>query len=198
MLQHVQPDPGVADVVRSNLVRLSHTPAEQQHALAGSAPADLAMEAPHQVYLLGLDQLATGSGLASASPSGWRYLLQQDNQAVAAARTITDASGAPVFAEFNSGPFVESTAGALEQAEQVAGAANDEVFEPRLLQVPALHALALWLHSGPDSPDIIIPLRPAPPQVEPDREYSVDDYLAALREAAAGVPQVGADDLTGG
>jgi hypothetical protein len=198
MLQHAQPDASVADVVRSNLSRLSQTPAEHQNALAGSAPAELSMEAPHQVYTIGLDQLATGAGLASARANGWRYLLRQNNQTVASARTMTDATGAPLFAEFNSGPFVQSTAGALQRAEQVAGAGNGDVFEPRLLQVPALHAMALWLHGGPKSADIVIPLPPAPPPVQAERQYSIDEYLAALRTAAASVDAVDADNLTGG
>jgi hypothetical protein len=198
MLQHAEPEARVADVVRSHLSRLSQTPAEHQNALAGSTPAELSMEAPHQVYTIGLDQLAAGGGLASARANGWRYLLRQNNQTVASARTLTDATGAPVFAEFNSGPFVQSTAGALQRAEQVAGAANDDAYEPRLLQVPALHAMALWLHSGPKSSDIVIPLPPAPPPVQTDRQYSVDEYLAALREAAGSVDAVDADNVTGG
>lgn len=198
MLQHVQPDPRVDSVVRSNLVRLSQTPAEHQNALAGSVPAELSMEAPHQVYNLGLDQLAAGGGLASARANGWRYLLRRDKQTVASARTMTDATGAPVFAEFNSGPFVQSTAGALQRAEQVAGGANGEPFEPRLLQVPALHAMALWLHGGPKSTDIVIPLPPAPPPVQTERQYTVEEYLAALREAATAVEAVDVDNITGG
>jgi hypothetical protein len=58
--------------------------------------------------------------------------------------------------------------------------------------------MALWLHGSEYSDDVVIPLRPAPPPVQPDREYSVDEYLAALREAAATVQSVGRADTTGG
>lgn len=197
-LQHAQADQRVANVVRSQLDRLSAAPDAAQHALAGSAPAELSMEAPHQVYTLGLDQLASGSGLASIRTHGWRYLLRRGNQVVAAAQTSMDATGAPVFAQFNSGPFVQSTADALQRAEQIAGAARGESFEPRLLHVPALHAMALWLHGGGRAKDIVIPLKPAPAPVRPDRQYSVDEYLAALRQAAGTVDTVGVLDKTGG
>src|SRR5512133_1687156 len=111
-LQHAQPSPRVAEAVRSQLNRLSEAPAEDLNALAGSAPAELSIEAPHEVYTLGLDQLASESGLASARAGGWRYLLQRENATVASAQTTVDATGAPVFALFNSGPFVQSTADA--------------------------------------------------------------------------------------
>ena len=148
-LRHPEPSPLVADAVRSQLNRLSGTDPEDLHALRGSVPAELSMEAPHEVYTLGLDQLASDSGLASARPGGWRYLLQQGNQIVASAQTTVDETGAPMFALFNSGPFVQSTADALGQAERIAGEAERaEPLEPRLLHVPALHAMALWLHGG--------------------------------------------------
>jgi hypothetical protein len=197
-LQHAQPSPLVADAVRSQLNRLSGAPAEDLNALAGSAPAELSMTAPHEVYTLGLDQLASDSGLASVRAGGWRYLLQRDNLTVATAQTTVDATGAPVFALFNSGPFVQSTADALGRAEKIPVPARGESLEPRLLHVPALHAMALWLHGGKNTADVVIPLKPAPPPVEPDRQYSVDEYLAVLREVAATVDPVGRDDMTGG
>ena len=197
-LQHAEPSQLVADAVRSQLNRLSGTAPEELHALRGSVPAELSMEAPHEVYTLGLDQLASGSALASARAGGWRYLLQRGDQTVASAQTTVDDTGAPVFALFNSGPFVQSTADALGRAEQVARTTSGESLEPRLLHVPALHAMALWLHGSDDSTDVVIPLKPAPPPVEPDREYSVDEYLAALREVATTVDPVGPEDTTGG
>ena len=198
-LQHPEPSQLVAEAVRSQLNRLSGTPPEDLHALRGSVPTELSMEAPHEVYTLGLDQLASDSGLASARAGGWRYLLQQGDQTVASAQTTVDETGAPVFALFNSGPFVQSTADALGQAERIAGeAARAEPLEPRLLHVPALHAMALWLHGDGDSTDVVLPLSPAPPPVEPDRQYSVDEYLAALREVATTVDPVGPEDTTGG
>lgn len=197
-LQHAQPSQLVVDAVRSRLNALSGAPTEHQNALAGSTPTELSMEAPHEVYTLGLDQLASDSGLASARAGGWRYLLQRDNQPVASAQTTADAAGAPVFALFNSGPFVQSTADALQQAEQIAGGGPGASLEPRLLHVPALHAMALWLHGSNTTTDVVIPLKPAPPPVDPARQYSVDEYLAALREVAATVDPVGPDDTTGG
>lgn len=196
-LEHAQPSQRVADAVRSRLDSVAAVPGRERHALAGSAPAELSMQAPHEVYTLGLDQLASATDLASARAGGWRYLLRRDDRAVASAQTTLDAGGEPVFALFNSGPFVKSTADALGRAEQIAGAAGDAALEPRLLHVPALHAMALWLH-GAATADVVMPLKPTPPTVDPDRQYSVEDYLAALREAATTVDPVGPEDKTAG
>lgn len=197
-LEHAQPSQLVADAVRSRLDSFSGVPETELHALAGSTPAELSMQAPHEVYTLGLDQLAAETGLASAQAGGWRYLLQRDDQAVASAQTTVDSGGEPVFALFNSGPFVQSTADALGRAEQVDSAEGGESLEPRLLHVPALHAMALWLHGAHSTADVVMPLKPTPPSVDPDRQYSVEDYLAALREEATTVDPVGHEDKTGG
>jgi hypothetical protein len=197
-LRHPQPDQPIADIVRSRLEGFSLIPDSELHALAGTAPAELSLEAPHEIYTLGLDQLqAATPDLAGAQATGWRFLLEQGGQAVAAAETGIDAEGAHRFALVNSGPFVASTAAALRQAQQFAGAAGGEVFEPRLLHVPALYAMALWLH-GASGTDVVLPLRPTPATVDPERRYSLEEYLAALRQAAATVNPVGPEDTTGG
>ena len=198
-LDHAIPSQHVADTIRARLESFAGTPDGELHALAGLVPADLSLEAPHEVYTLGLDQLASVRSLDVIQAGGWRYLLQRGDNAVASAQTVTDAVGTHVFAEFNSGPFVASTAEALSQARQMIGdTGTDASVEPRLLHVPALHAMALWLHSADSGTDVVIPLKPVPPTVDPDRQYSVEQYLAALREAATSVSPIGLDDTTGG
>jgi hypothetical protein len=184
--------------VKDRLGDLARQPGERMNALAGATPDELEVEAPHEVYTLGLDQVTSGVDLGTVVPSGWRYLLRQGDSAVAVAQTLIDGGGQPVFAQFNSGPFVESTEEALGQAEAYAGGVDDVELEPRLLHVPALHAMALWLHGGDGRSDVVIPLDPAPPGVEAGRRYSVADYLSALRQVAATVDPVQASDTTGG
>jgi len=103
-----------------------------------------------------------------------------------------------VFSMFNSGPFVASTAAAFTRAEGMGGAAGEAPLEPRLLHVPALHAMAVWLHGQDATADVVLPLAPTPPTVDSDRQYSVEEYLAALRDAAPRVDAVGVEDTTGG
>jgi hypothetical protein len=198
-LQHATPSPMHNDQVRRHLKRADAQP-KNQNALAGAAPAELVMDEPHRVYTLGLDQVVAGAGLDTVVPVGWRYLLKQGDQVVAAAQTVTDAGGQAAFASFNSGPYVESTKAALGTAEQYAGAGegSGDDWEPRVLHVPALHAMALWLHTDAETTDVVLPLPPVPDGVEPNRRYTVPEYLEALRLAAGSVPLTSAGDATGG
>lgn len=196
-LKYGRPDPSHDLAVQSYLQDLAGQPGDQMNALAGAAPEELEMTEAHRVYTLGLDQVMAGVNLATISPTGWRYLLRQGGQTVAAAQTVIDA-GKAAFAQFNSGPFVPATQETLAQAEQYAGGEELGDMEPRLVHVPALYAMALWLHGKDDAGDVILPIAPEPPGVDANRRYSVQDYLDALREVAATVSPVGAEDLTGG
>ena len=197
-ITHGQPNARHDQAVKNRLGSMAQQPAEQQNALAGAAPDELQMEAPHEVYTLGLDQLTAGVDLEKVVPSGWRYLLRQGGETVAVAQTRIDDGGQPVFSQFNSGPFVASTQDALGRAEEFAGGADSADLAPRLLHVPALHAMALWLHGADDAADVIMPLAPTPPGIDAGRRYSVSDYLSALREAAATIPATRTGDTTGG
>jgi len=55
--------------------------------------ATLKIQPPHAVYDLRADVVATGGRLASATKTGFRYLVQAGNANVAAAEVITDANG---------------------------------------------------------------------------------------------------------
>ena len=193
-----QPPEEVVDAVRSTLAHFESHPdqASRLQTLAESDPGNLSMDSPHEVFTLGLDQVRSEADLESARSTGWRYLLHEGDRLVASAEAVVSPEGRTMFSHFNSGPFVASTAEALERLESIAEA-RTETLEPRLLHVPALYAMALWLH-GADGDDVVLPLRPAPPTVDPDREYAPEEYLGALREAAATVSDVGPDDTTGG
>jgi hypothetical protein len=198
-LQPATPSPMHDEQVLRHLRRAGTQP-KNQNALAGAAPEELEMDVPHRVYTLGLDQVVAGADLDTAVPSGWRYLLKQGDQVVAAAQTVTDAGGQAAFASFNSGPYVESTSKALSTAEQYAGAGegSDDDWEPRVLHVPALHAMALWLHTDAETTDVVLPLPPVAAGIEPNRRYTVPDYLAALRQLAGSVQAASAGETTGG
>jgi hypothetical protein len=114
---------------------------------------------------------------------------------VASAETLASQGGGEQFSHFNSGPFVASTATALEAAEGLVEI-RDGSYEMRLLHVPALYTMALWLHG--DGNDVLVPLAPSPDGVEPNRAYPADELLAILAEKAALIPQMGPQDTRGG
>ncbi|OEV10838.1 hypothetical protein [Streptomyces nanshensis] len=192
------------------------------HGTSGADGPSLEIELPLPVHEL------TGSGLpygASAGPSaaaataatvttaaspaapatsvsrtrltGWRFLLRAagapaGSPAVGAAETLLTPDGW-AFAYFCGGPYVASAQRALKQAESLPG-----VHQPRLLSVPRLYMLTLWLHAdtaadvaegAPRPSDVLIPLSPAPPGIAAHVPRRADALLPVLtRRSGASAP----------
>jgi len=178
------------------LAELARLPGSLLYALTQDESRDLELTVPHRVFSLGLSDLATAPGLEAARATGWRYLLRQGNRVVASVETVTSDPDKHEFSQFNTGPFVASTAAALEIADALP-ATTEHSFELRLLHVPALHTMALWLHDD-DTHDLLIPLDPAPAGIEPGRAYPAEEVLRVLANNASQVPILNPGDPRGG
>jgi hypothetical protein len=131
-----------------------------------------------------LDHITETTGRpARARLAGWRFLVRCGDRAVAAADTMLTPDGW-AFSHFFEGPYVTSTERALRQAESL-----PKTYQPRLLSVPELYMLTLWLHgdhtadaaSGdPAADDILVPLAPAPPGIAAHRPHRVAELLPVL------------------
>jgi hypothetical protein len=147
-------------------------------AFLNAVDASLHLEHPLPVHVLEPEP-PTG-GLPQARLTGWRFLISDGERVVAAAETATTPNGW-VFSHFSEGPYVASTQRALLQAESM-----PSPYEPRLLSIPGLYMLCLWLHGGPSADarpapaDVLIPLAPAPPGIAAHRPYRVADLLPLL------------------
>jgi hypothetical protein len=185
---HVPPAP--APALRSVLTALGSPTAVREartpsllHAQKPATP-----ELPLPVHVLdGVDP----SGLPVTRLAGWRFLIRCGERAVAAAETVLTPDGW-TFSRFFEGPYVASTERALRHAETVA-----QPLQPRLLSVPHLYMLTLWLHqdcaddgSGgrPAATDLLVPLAPAPPGIAPHRPHRVADLLPLLTHRPAAAP----------
>jgi hypothetical protein len=147
---------------------------------AGSAdPMDLL---PHRIYTAGLTDLAKGKWNGKAQLVGWRYLLQRDGTASFSAE-VNVVSGEHTFSQLNQGPFVGQTADLVEKAEQ-SGRVEDGSYELNVLRIPALYVMALWLRNMENGGDIVIPMGPTIPELEPGREYDLDEISLILAKAA--------------
>ncbi|MEU3949942.1 hypothetical protein [Streptomyces sp. NPDC029526] len=176
---HVPPAP--APALRSVLTALS-SPTAVRDARTPSllgAPRPLTPEQPLPVHVL--DGITTGG--SATRLAGWRFLVRSGEHAVAAADTVLTADGW-TFSRFFEGPYVTSTELALRQAE-----AMTEAYQPRLLSVPELYMLTLWLHGDrtadgaagrPAATDLLVPLAPAPPGIAAHRPHRVADLLPVL------------------
>ena len=77
--------------------------------------------------------------------TAWRYLVEEAGAAVASAEVGVDAKGAVRGLDHvNEGPFVKATAAAQKAAAKLPQVRDGKV-EARVIRVPALYVMALWL-----------------------------------------------------
>lgn len=170
-------------------------------AASGDAPARL-----YPVLALPVHEI-TGVSEQSRPPhtglTSWRFLLgpvsgrpgpaQQEPGALpagmmSAAETVP-AGDDWAFAHFRGGPYVASAVRALGQAKVL-----PPLLQPRLLSVPGLYMVTLWLHTVPDADpatgdphasDLLIPLAPAPLGIAAHQPQRVDALLPLLTRRLA-------------
>ncbi|MFG2638221.1 hypothetical protein ACGFX8_31135 [Streptomyces sp. NPDC048362] len=188
---HVSPAP--APALRSVLTALGSPTAvrEARTPSLRAAQGPATPELPLPVHVL--DRI-TPQGLTATRLAGWRFLIRCGDRAVAAAETMLTPDGW-AFSHFFEGPYIASTERALQQAE-----ALQQPYQPRLLSVPGLYMLTLWLHGDcvadgadghPAATDLLVPLAPAPPGILTHRPFRVAELLPVLTHRATPVPLLG-------
>lgn len=188
---HVPPAP--APALRSVLTALGSPTAvrEARTPALRLAQGPAIPELPLPVHVL--DRI-TAQGLSATRLAGWRFLIRCGGRAVAAADTMLTPDGW-AFSHFFEGPYIGSTERALQQAE-----ALQQPYQPRLLSVPGLYMLTLWLHGDtaadgaeghPAATDLLVPLAPAPPGISAHRPHRVAELLPVLTHRATPVPLLG-------
>jgi hypothetical protein len=175
-----EPPEPAGEVIDSALSSLTDAGEYRLRTLRGKRADAITRAQPHPVYVLGLEDIVGGRGLDAARQTGWRYLLREQDSAVAAAEVAIDRrSGALTFAGINAGPFVSSTAEALGPGiSRLDTEPGDWVI--RFLRIPALYLCALWLHEETANQERIYPLAPAPDYVQAGRPYSWDELSEAI------------------
>ncbi|RII14031.1 hypothetical protein DSC45_22265 [Streptomyces sp. YIM 130001] len=190
---HVPPAP--APALRSVLAALDSPTAvrEARTPSLRSAPGSSTPERPLPVHVLAPVNPLTGP--TRTRLTGWRFLIRSDGRTTAAADAVLKADGW-TFSRFFEGPYLASTERALRQAESLTAA-----YQPRLLSVPELYMLTLWLHADcasdgttgpPADNDLLIPLAPAPPGIAAHRPHRVADLLPVLTHRLSSTPALAA------
>jgi hypothetical protein len=174
------PEPALR-AIRAGVERLADRPEYGDRGLGGADPATLEAAVPHDVYTLGLDEIADGKGLGSAEPVGRRVLVMEGERAVATAE-LTDPVGGEGFSA-TEGPYTETTARAVREVEGWPVVVDGE-YDLRVLRLPALYLMALWLKDRDGDADMLVPLDPAPSGTEAGRGYPADELLTELRGRA--------------
>ncbi|RPE45536.1 hypothetical protein EDD90_8818 [Streptomyces sp. Ag109_O5-1] len=186
----LQVPPAPAPALRSVLTALGSPTAvrEARTPSLRTAQGPAIPELPLPVYVL--DRI-TPEGVSATRLAGWRFLIRCGDRAVAAADTMLTPDGW-AFSHFFEGPYITSTERALHQAE-----ALQQTYQPRLLSVPGLYMLTLWLHGDcaadgaeghPAATDLLVPLAPAPPGIAAHRPHLVDELLPVLTHRVTPAP----------
>ncbi|MEO3850412.1 hypothetical protein ABGB09_22800 [Streptomyces sp. B8F3] len=153
-------------------------------------PADTTDALPVHV----LDEVGAADAAPHAALTGWRFHLAAEGRVVAAAEARITPDGW-AFSHFSEGPYVASTQRALRQAESLPA-----LLQPRLLSVPELYMVTLWLRADAAAPaesgaidpaDLLVPLAPAPPGIRAHGAHRAGDLLPALRDRLAGARLLG-------
>jgi hypothetical protein len=181
-----QPPAESLEIVRAALERQVGQKSIAGEVLSATGAGNLAVALPHQVYFIGLEDIAEGNLLAAARLGRWRYImLKDDNPTAAAEISINRDSKALKFSNINRGVFIEGTIEAIRSAERL-----DEVqasdYELRLLNIPAMHVVAIWLHG---EQDILIPVQGSHSSLNPNAPYTEHEFLKALQGPATDMLQ---------
>ncbi|MFJ6806436.1 hypothetical protein ACIQRK_10420 [Streptomyces anulatus] len=178
---HVPPAP--APALRSVLAALGSPTAvrEARTSALRSVQGPLSPELPLPVHVL--DRIAPARTAPLTRLAAWRFLIRSEGRAVAAADTVLTPDGW-TFSHFFEGPYLASTELAVRQAE-----ASATVCQARLLSIPELYMLTLWLHADTEADpaggvlaptDVLVPLAPAPPGIAAHRPHRVADLLPVI------------------
>ncbi|MFE0726973.1 hypothetical protein ACFW2X_01725 [Streptomyces antibioticus] len=177
---HVPPAP--APALRSVLTALG-SPTAVREARTPSLRTAQGEATPEQPLPLHVLDRITPEGVSATRLAGWRFLIRCGGRSVAAADTRLTPDGW-AFSHFFEGPYIASTERALRQAESA-----DRPYQARLLSVPGLYMLTLWLHGDtegdgstghPAATDLLVPLAPAPPGIAAHRPHRVAELLPVL------------------
>ncbi len=178
---HVPPAP--APALRSVLAALGSPTAvrEARTSALRSVQGPLSPELPLPVHVL--DRIAPTGEAPLTRLAAWRFLIRSEGRAVAAADTVLTPDGW-TFSHFFEGPYLASTELAVRQAE-----ASATGWQARLLSIPELYMLTLWLHGDTEADpadgvlaptDVLVPLAPAPPGIAAHRPHRVADLLPVI------------------
>ncbi|KUJ68300.1 hypothetical protein ACZ90_20520 [Streptomyces albus subsp. albus] len=179
---HVPPAP--APALRSVLAALGSPTAVREYRTPAlrTLSGPFTAEAPLPVHVL--DGVSKPGTPPRTRLAGWRFLIRSGERSIAAAEAVVTADGW-AFSRFSEGPYMVSTERALRQAESL-----PTPYQPRLLSVPELYMLTLWLHADPAadpvlggapvSADLLVPLAPAPPGIAAHVPHRAADLLPVL------------------
>ena len=153
--------------------------------LAQPARTASAISEPLPIYLVAVDDIDGPDFLAHAKLTGWRYFVT-GGDADAVADIESNQLGKSQFSRLTKGRFATRLAAAANLAEKQFGS-GPESFEPRILEIPGLYQVAIWLHGFPRDA-FVVAIDGARPQAPIEIDDKFVDRIVALARAKRGAP----------
>jgi hypothetical protein len=174
------PPEGSLQVIETALHRFRKQPNFAASITSDGAVANsLSVAVPHPVYFVGLKDLAKGKLFSAVKLKGWRYLLLNENEPYAIAElNFNRKTGSPIFSHVNYGALVKRTVSGLAFAENLE-TVNQNDYELRLIDIPSLYVVALWLHAHDN---FIIPLMIGSDPINTFTVYTEREFIDLLQD----------------
>ena len=175
-----QPPEEATSALIEGMRRLVESP-NRSVAFAAMEPEKVTLPKPLPLYRSTLDAAAEGRVLEDAQASGWQYLVLENEKPTALAEVEVTAQGAHEFSNLARSSFSRETVPCLELAMSV-GEQMSEELSLRMLRVPSVYTVALWLHG--ETQDRVIPIPPTHRLLMPFQIYTGQDFTEQIRIAA--------------
>jgi hypothetical protein len=137
------------------------------------------------VFTAGLEALVASDGdveRVAETPTSWRYASELGGGSRAVVFVTEGRAGEARATRMGDDRFTKPIGEALAVAQGDSRVSAGD-FEARLLRVPALKLLAVWLHAA-GTEDIFVPVVPTAVDAAPGRLYDAPDFRSRLREAS--------------
>jgi hypothetical protein len=168
--------PANADLIRSEVS--SATRSEREAASVG----DFATFAPHHVYALSLDPASHRLDLDRARPSAIRFFVGDPAIGPKAIADVElESHGRAVgFESLGRGGIVGALWSAFQTADEIVG--DDVTAELRVLEVPEVYVIALWLATDASSSDYFVPIVQTNPELALGKVYESEYFLTIVQQ----------------
>jgi hypothetical protein len=182
-LRTTEPPPRVLELVKAAL-QAHIGSASRVAAMRQADLTQLAASAPHQVFTLDFNDLLGTDLFSKARLVGWRYLVTGANRTAMAAEVACDDKGENLrFSHLHEGPLVGGLAQALVAAEHTSEVVQGS-YELRVLRIPSIYVMALWLKANTPDKDLFVPAAPTSRLLIPGQMYSASAFADLLKKAA--------------
>lgn len=123
-------------------------------------------------------------------PPLWRFLVSAGRKTIAAAYAVEAGTANWRLGEIAEGPSAEGTEIAI-QTVMKDDRVKRGVYEPVLLQAPALLLVALWLRGPQPDADLVVPIPPSSKPFAAFKVLAARSFVARVIRLAATIPQHG-------